>query len=105
MRPIVFVHSDQWHLLIVSVTAGLPGPQLPAHIHTFYYAPWLQAPAVANGVDAHHMRYHMLLGRTSTMPCMWDMQLYDMEIGRFIQGEAINSGDCTEPVISLRELF
>ena len=75
MRPIVFFHSDQWCLLIASVTVWYTGPQLPGQIHAFSYALWLQARPLANGVDAHHMRYHMLLGRTSTMSCMRDMPL------------------------------
>ena len=75
MRPLVFLHSDQWYLLIVTVTVRRSGPQLRGQIHAFSYALWLQAPPLANGVDAHHMRYHMLLGRTSTMSCTWDMLL------------------------------
>lgn len=70
MRPIVFLHSDQWCLLIVSVTVWRSGPQLPVRIPAFSFALRLQARPPANGVDAHHMRYHMLLGRTSTMSCM-----------------------------------
>lgn len=68
--PIVILHSDQWCLLTVSVMVRCSEPQLLGQIHAFSYALWLQARPLANGVDAHHMRYHMLLGRTSTMSCM-----------------------------------
>ena len=79
----------------MSVTVRLSGPQLPGQIHAFYYALWLQARPVAKGVDAHHMRYHMLLGRTSTMSCMGDTLLQHGDHSRL--GEAINSKDLSEP--------
>lgn len=44
-------------------------------IYAFFQAGRRQAQTMANEVDAHHMRYHMLLGRTSTMSRLGDRLL------------------------------
>ena len=99
-EPTVFLWSDQWRLLIVSVTGKLSGPQLSGQIHVFFFLGCM-ASSTTNGkwgwCSSHEIShaarqniYHVLFAR------------YAAVTRRSLSfGEAINTEDLIAPLISV----